>query len=126
MNILHEVYVNIDSQNLIIDIRSDWEMFDKNNYIKIDKGIGQQFAHAQNYYFPKDKPLKDNTGYNYKYENGQVVALTEEEKKVLFPRPKEKPTSTDVIIAKLMKLNAEQQAINSELMKQIAELKGGK
>lgn len=40
--------------------------------------------------------------------------------------PTQKPSSTDMIIAKLMKLNAEQQTINSELMKEIAELKGGK
>lgn len=40
--------------------------------------------------------------------------------------PSKKPTDNDIIIANLMKANAEQQIINGQLMKEIAELKGGK
>ena len=49
---------------IFIDDLTDW--------IYIDEGFGDKYAHAQGHYFAKD--LSDETGkYNYKYINNQIV-----------------------------------------------------
>lgn len=120
-----KVYVKIDQNKCITNIVSDLILKDTTNYIQIDEGFGDKYCHAQGNYL--DKGLMDFQGrYNYKLIDQKVIELTDEEKEELYPPITPQPSSTDVIIAKLMKLNAEQQTINSELMKQIAELKGVK
>ncbi|KJZ94919.1 MULTISPECIES: hypothetical protein [unclassified Clostridium] len=116
MNILHEVYVNIDSENFITGIYSDWELTSKSNAIKIDDGFGDKYSHAQNNYFPIEMPLKDSKGIpNYKYENNKVVELTEEEKLKFFPVQEKELTETEILQKQLL----ETQAIVANLQEQI-------
>lgn len=94
-----KVYVKLDENNVIIEINSSIFLKDTTDYIEIDEGQGDKFAHAQGNYLPKG--LIDNNGhYNYKYDNG-LVELTDEEKEVLFPAPKPQPTELEKLDARL-------------------------
>jgi hypothetical protein len=74
---------------------------------EIDQGQGDKYAHAQGLYLEKE--LVDKYGrYNYKYVNGKVVEVAEEDKPTI-EEPKAVPT--------------EQDKINAQLMLQIAQLK---
>jgi hypothetical protein len=86
-----KVYVKLDSNNCIIEINSDIFLTSVVGYICIDEGDGDKYSHAQGMYL--DKGLMDMQGrYNYKYENNQVIELTDDEKNILFP-PKVNPPS---------------------------------
>lgn len=106
---MYKVYIELDSDNNITFINS--ELFlsqeEKANMIFIDEGEGDEYAHAQSQYL--EKSLYDELGrYNYKYIDGVVVEIAEEDK----PTPtaqKSEPT--------------EQEKINAQLMLQIAQLK---
>ena len=79
-----KVYVKTDSNDVIIEINSDIFLQSVDDYILIDEGEGDRYAHAQGNYLPD--PLIDNSGkYNFKLVEGTVIALTSEEKEVLFP-----------------------------------------
>lgn len=78
-----KVYVKLDENNVITQINSSIFLKDVTDWVEIDEGMGDKFAHAQSQYLPKG--LVDEQGrYNYKYVNG-LVALTDEEKDELFP-----------------------------------------
>lgn len=116
-----KVYVKIDENNIVKDINSSIFLNDIENYIEVDEGFGDKYCHAQGNYFPKEKPLMDNKGrFNYKYENGEVVELTEEEKLKLFPVQEKEPTETEILQKQLL----ETQAIVANLQEQIL-LNGG-
>ena len=67
-----KVYIKINSNNEIIEINSEIFIQDLTNWIEIDEGYGDKYAHAQSQYF--DKPLISEEGhYNYKYINGKIV-----------------------------------------------------
>lgn len=103
------VYINKDSENNIISINSNIFLSEEemSKMIEIDKGQGDKYAHAQGQYL--DKGLVDEYGrYNYKYVNGKVVEVAEEDKPTI-EEPKAEPT--------------EQEKINAQLMLQIAQLK---
>ncbi|WP_252225117.1 MULTISPECIES: hypothetical protein [unclassified Clostridium] len=126
-----KVYVEIDENNCITDINSSIFLNDTKDYICIDEGIGDKYSHAQGNYL--DKGLIDNQGRcNYKYVDNKVVELTDEEKDKLFPPTPVQPNQQELINAQLLKSNADAQLqlknqilVNAELVKQIAELKGG-
>ena len=120
-----KVYIKIDEMNCITQINSSIFLSSIENYIQIDEGHGDKYSHAQSNYL--NKPLIDSQGrYNYKYIDNKVSELTEEEKESLFPVQETKLTEQELLIANLIKANVEQQNINSDLLKQIADLKGGK
>lgn len=105
-----KVYAKLDENNVIISINSSIFLKDTTDYIEIDEGMGDKFAHAQGNYLSKG--LIDEQGrYNYKYVDETLVELTDEEKEVLFPKPTPQPT--------------EQEIINAQLMLEIAKLKAG-
>lgn len=71
-----KVYVKLNEQNEITQINSDIFLADTTDWIMIDEGEGDKYAHAQGYYL--EKPLYDEQGrYNYKLADGQVVEITE-------------------------------------------------
>lgn len=123
-----KVYGKLDSNKCITDVASSIQDIDFTDWIKIDEGIGEKYAHAQNYYFPKDKPLRDSQGRcNYKYVDSKVVELTDEEKENLFPALVQKPTEQQILNAKLLQDNAnmqleleEQKKLNAQILLQIA------
>ncbi|MBN1060227.1 hypothetical protein [Clostridium botulinum] len=97
-----KVYIKIDKNNCITEINSSIFLNDIKDYICIDEGYGQNYAHAQNYYFEDKNPLRDNQGRcNYKYVDDTIIELSEEEKELLYPQKKE-PTETEILQKQLL------------------------
>ena len=125
-----KVYVKFNENNIITDINSSIFLNNVEGYIQIDEGSGDRYAHAQGNYL--DKHLVDESGrFNYKFEDGKVLELTEEEKNTLFPKTEVTPSKQEQINSALLQENAniklqlvKQQKINAEIMKKIAELGG--
>lgn len=84
-----KVYVKVNENNEIIEINSSIFLADTTDYIEIDSGYGDKYAHAQGNYL--DKPLTDEQGrYNYKLVDGVVVEIAEEDKPTIEPQTIEK------------------------------------
>ena len=67
-----KVLIKTNDKDEIIEIGSSIFIKDPINYIVIDSGFGDKYAHAQSQYF--DKPLINEDGrYSFKYINGKVV-----------------------------------------------------
>ena len=130
-NMKIKVYAKINEHNIITDINSSIFLNNIEGYMQIDEGSGDKYAHAQGNYL--EKCLFDESGrYNYKFEEGKVLELTEEEKNTLFPKTEVQPSKQEEINSALLQENAniklqlvKQQKINAEIMKTLAEL-GGK
>lgn len=108
MNNEYKVYVSLQD-GYITSINS--EIFLSQEEIQamteIDQGQGDKYAHAQSQYL--EKGLVDEHGrYNYKFVEGKVVEVAEEDKPTIEEQ-KSEPT--------------EQDKINAQLMLQIAQLK---
>ena len=125
-----KVYAKINEQNIITAINSSIFLNSIEGYTQIDEGSGDKYAHAQGNYL--EKSLVDESGrFNYKFEDGTILELTEEEKNVLFKKPEPTPSKQEEINSSLLKENANirlqlanQQKINAEIMKKLAELGG--
>ena len=125
-----KVYIKTNEQNIITAINSSIFLNNIEGYTQIDEGSGDKYAHAQGNYL--DKSLVDESGrYNYKFENGQILELTDEEKNTLFKKPEPTPSKQEEINSALLEENANirlqlmnQQKINAEIMKKLAELGG--
>lgn len=78
------VYIMVDENNSIIDVASSIQDMDFTDWIKIDEGTGDKYAHAQGNYFDVnngDKPLRDELGRcNYKYTDGKITLISDEDK----------------------------------------------
>lgn len=67
------VYIKVNAENNIIAVGSDIFITDFTNWIKIDEGEGDKYAHAQGNYF--ENPLiSENGKHSYRYENGNVIS----------------------------------------------------
>ena len=94
MNEPIKVYVKLDENNVIVAINSDIFLDDHTEWIEIDEGNGDKYAHAQAHYL--EKGLTDEAGkYKYKYIDS-LIELSEEEKEVLFPEPLPEPTFEEI------------------------------
>ena len=130
-NMKVKVYIKSNENNIITDINSSIFLHNVEGYIQIDEGSGDKYAHAQGNYL--EKSLVDESGrFNYKFEDGKILELTEEEKNTLFPKTEVQPSKQEEINSALLQENAniklqlvKQQKINAEIMKTLAEL-GGK
>lgn len=106
---MYKVYVKLNDDKCITSIDSEIFLTDDEiqGMTEIDQGQGDKYAHAQSQYL--EKGLIDEHGrYNYKYIDGAVVEIAEEDKPTPTT-PKKEPT--------------EQEKINAQLMLQIAQLK---
>ena len=104
MNDKIKVYVKTNENNEIIEINSSIFLADTTDYIELDGGYGDKYAHAQSNYL--DKPLTDEQGrYNYKLVDGEVVEIAEEDKPVIEPS-EPKLTTEERIAALEEELNA--------------------
>ena len=84
MNENIKVYVKLDENKIITQINSSIFLKDMTDYICIDEGTGDKYAHAQGNYL--EKRLIDEQGrYNYKLIDNVPTLLTDEEKDELFP-----------------------------------------
>ena len=76
-----KVYVKIDNNSNITAVNSGIFFSDLTDWIEIDEGAGDKYAHTQGNYF--EKPLiDDNSCHNYKYENNSVRETTNVEKEL--------------------------------------------
>ena len=73
------VYIKINNNAEVTEINSSLFIEDlTGEWIKIDEGTGDRFAHAQNNYL--DGPLYNEEGAaRYKYIEGKIVKINEEE-----------------------------------------------
>ena len=114
---MYKVYIKVNSNNCIEAVESsafyDEKELIEQGYILLDEGEdGFVYGHAQPNYLNEKygKPTYDENGCaNFKYENGKVVELTEEEKQSLIKPYTPEPT--------------EQEMFNASMMKEIAGLK---
>ena len=115
-----KVYIKIDKNNCITGVESDLTLKDATEYVQIDEGNGDKYVHAQNNYFPKEKPLRDIRGRcNYKYIDSKVIELTEEEKESLFPVQKEAQETAEEKLEKLDKNITELQEMYFDMLLEI-------
>ena len=76
----YTVYVQIDEHNRISAINSSAFLDNIENWIQIDEGMGDKYAHAQGNYF--DKPIyTEQTIPRYKLVNSKLVERTSDEVK---------------------------------------------
>lgn len=67
------VYIKLNNNKEIVDINSDIFIKDFTDWIKIDEGNGDKYAHAQSQYFENSLVNQLSDKYNYKYENKKVI-----------------------------------------------------
>lgn len=99
---MYKVYVKLDSDNNITSINSEIFLTQEeiSNMTEIDEGQGDKYAHAQSQYL--EKGLIDELGrYNYKYVDGAVVEIAEEDKPTI-KEPEQQATAQDKIEAQVM------------------------
>ena len=88
-----KVYAKLDGSKVVKQINSSIFLKDTTDYIEIDEGLGDKYAHAQSQYL--EKGLIDVRGrFNYKFD-GVLAELTEEEKENLFPTLPPQPTTEE-------------------------------
>ena len=77
-----KVFVKLNENNEITQIGSSIFLQDTTDFIQIDEGNGDKYAHAQSQYLPKS--ICDEQGrYNFKLVDGEVVEVAEEDKPVI-------------------------------------------
>lgn len=95
-----KVYVKIDNNKVVKEINSSIFIRNPTEWIEIDEGVGDKFAHAQSQYL--EKGLFDEKGrYNYNYDTA-LVERTEEEKNTLFPVVPPEPSETEKLRSDLV------------------------
>ena len=96
-----QVYIKTDENGNITDVNSGIFISDLTDWIEIDEGTGDKYAHAQGNYF--EKPLTDDNGiYRYKYLGGAVYEKTEEEIETEIAKlPVSPPSETELLKAQL-------------------------
>ena len=71
------VYIRVNKQNEIIEVGSNVFIENFDNWIFVDEGFGDKYAHAQNQYL--EKPIIDDNGiYNYIFKNNKITEKTKE------------------------------------------------
>ena len=69
-----KVFVKVDNNHEIVDVNSSVFIKEINNWIKIDEGYGDKYAHAQSQYFEKALVNDDGT-HNYKFEDNKIISI---------------------------------------------------
>ncbi len=96
-----KVYIKIDSAGNITAVNSSIFLSDVMDWIEIDEGTGDKYAHAQGNYFKKPL-INDNGIYRYKYSNGVILEKTEEEIEAEIAKlPVSPPSETEILKAQL-------------------------
>ena len=101
MNNEYKVYVSLQD-GYITSINSEIFLSEEemSTMTEIDRGQGDKYAHAQSQYL--EKGLVDEQGrYNYKFLEGKVVEVAEEEKPTI-KEPEQQATAQDKIEAQVM------------------------
>ena len=94
---MYKVYAKVNNENYITEVNSSIFLADTDGWVEIDEGESDKYAHAQGNYL--DKPIVDEQGrYNYKYLDGEVVEVAEQDKPQIEPF---KPQTSDDIWVEL-------------------------
>lgn len=123
--IIYKVFAKLDENKCITDIWSTGnqalgdkrtiEEMKESGYVQIDDGSnGQIYGYAQVNYLQMKyrKPIYDDfMKPNFKYVDGKVIELTNEEKKIFFPPIQPQPT--------------EQEQFNAMILTELAKMKAG-
>ena len=81
-----KVYVRLDENKTIVEINSSIFLNDTTDWVEIDEGEGDRYAHAQGNYF--EGGLLDEQGrYKYKLYRNKVKERAEDEKEVAEQEP---------------------------------------
>ena len=76
----NKIYIQIDANNKVVSIASNFLISDFTGWIQIDEGYGEKYFYAHKYL---DKGLLDNQSrFNYKYIDGAIVEIPENEKPI--------------------------------------------
>ena len=121
-NYTNKIYARKNDDNIVIKLFSS--VFEENldTDFLVEEGNEDYHAHVHLKY-----KLTDEDGrYNYKISEDKLIKLTEEEKEKLFPPATPQITEQERLNSQLLQSNAQQQLINANLLRQIAELKGVK
>ena len=89
----YRVFIRTDNDNYITQIEGECSLsnlgdLNAPDVHKIDEGEGERYYHAQGRYL--EKPILDfeNGCYNYKYIDGEIIEVTDEEKaEIVANRP---------------------------------------
>lgn len=94
-----KVYAKLDTDKYVINVNSEIFLSDTTDYVMIDEGEGDKYAHAQGQYL--EKGLMDDKGrYNYKYVDSTLVEVEEEDKPTV--EEKESASEQEKIEAQVM------------------------
>ena len=121
-NYTNKIYARKNDDNIVIKLFSS--VFENNldTDFLVEEGNEDYHAHVHLKY-----RLTDEEGrYNYKISEDKLIELTEEEKEKMFPPTAPQMNEQERLNAQLLQSNAQQQLINANLLRQIAELKGVK
>lgn len=107
-----KVYIKTDSNSNITAVNSSIFLSDLTDWIEIDEGSGDKYAHAQGNYF--EKSLTDDNGiYRYKYLGGAVYEKTAEEIEAeISSLPKPPMTETELLKAQIQALSDENEFLS--------------
>lgn len=106
------VYAKLNEKNEILELQSSIFLSDATGWTKIDEGQGgDKYAHPQGNYFDTENgelPILDVKGRpNYKYLDGNLVEITEEEKEALHPVQEPQPTEVELLKQQLLETQAQ-------------------
>ncbi len=89
----YRVYIRVNEENYITQIEGESSLTNLGDLNApdihlIDEGEGERYYHAQGRYLAKPIMDFENGCYNYKYVNGEIVEVTDEEKaEIVANRP---------------------------------------
>ena len=110
------VYIRVDDAGRVVDINSSAFLTDTDGWMKIDRGHGDRYHHAQGNYLPG--PLMDDRGvYRYKLVDGKPAERTQEEMDADYTPPEQKPTTEQRVDAL--------ETTTDDIILMMAELIGG-
>lgn len=113
-DIIYGVYVRPDARGRVTGVTSDAFLDDLTGWVKVDEGPGDRFHHAQGCYLPG--PLTDERGaYRYRLERGAILERDPADLLADCPAPAPRISDTDLALAELAGIVAEQQAALIEL-----------
>lgn len=99
---MYKVYIELNNDKQVTSINSEIFLTEDEiqEMINIDEGEGDKYVHAQSQYL--EKGLIDEYGrYNYKFTEGKVVEISENEKPEIT-KPEQQATTQDKIEAQVM------------------------
>lgn len=114
----NKIYARLNEEGVVVKIFSSIFEQPLDTDKLIEEGNEEYHAHVHLKYQLVDK----NGDFNYKYENEKMVELTDEQKKILFP--KEEPVVEPTLEEKYLELKAKNEELEACVM-ELAELVGG-